>query len=469
MLKNIIDKIQIRWNANGGYRQVLVLAIPLILSTGSTSVHAFISRIFLTWHSPVSLAASMPAGMFNFAIMSIFINTAGYAGTFVAQYYGAGQHHKIGPILWQAGIVALIGAAINIALVPLAPGIFNWVGHDPAVRDSEIIYFQVLCVSAFPSIMASAFSGMLSGLGKTRIIMWIMLSSTLVNILGDYVLIFGNWNFPALGIAGAGWASVIAFCFQITAFSFIIFSSPFRKKYKTSKIKPNFVLFSRLIRFGLPSGVQFFIDMAGFTAFILLVGRLGRDQLAATNLAININMLAFMPMIGIGITISVLVAQALGRNKPDLAKYSVRSAFDLTFLYMVIIAFLFIAVPGVFLAPFQTKSDPASFINIKNIAHILLRFIAVYTLFDALNIIFSSAIKGAGDTRFVMYMILALSISIFIIPLYTAITWFNASIYVCWAIASVYVALLGIAFYLRYRHGKWQNMRVIEGSQPFVV
>ena len=100
--------------------------------------------------------------------------------------------------------------------------------------------------------------------------------------------------------------------------------------------------------------------------------------------------------------------------------------------------------------------------NIKNIAHILLRFIAVYTLFDALNIIFSSAIKGAGDTRFVMYMILALSITFFITPLYAAITWFNASIYVCWAIASIYVALLGISFYLRYRHGKWQNMRVIE-------
>ncbi len=447
---------------------MLVLAIPLILSTGSTSIQSFISRIFLTWHSPVSLAASMPAGMFNFAVMSIFLNTAGYAGTFVAQYYGAGKHHKVGPIVWQAGIVALIGGAINLALIPLAPFIFDRVGHDPAVRDSEIIYFQILCISAFPSIMASAFSGMMSGIGKTRIVMWIMLTSTLINILGDYVLIFGKWNFPALGIAGAGWASVIAFCVQVAAFSFIIFSSAFREKYRTIRMIPDLALFSRLIRFGLPSGVQFFIDISGFTAFILLVGRLGRDQLAATNLAININMLAFMPMIGIGITISVLVGQALGSNKPDLARYSVRSAFDLTFLYMAVIAVLFIAVPGLFLAPFQTESDPVSFINIKNIAHILLRFIAVYTLFDALTIIFSSAIKGAGDTRFVMYMILALSICVLIIPLYSAITWFGASIYVCWTIASIYVAILGISFYLRYRNGKWQNMRVIE-SAPSVL
>jgi multidrug resistance protein, MATE family len=468
MLKNIINKIQFRWNGQGGYKQVLALAIPLILSTGSSSIQTFISRIFLTWDSPVSLAASVPVSMLNFSIMCIFIFTAGYVSTFVAQYYGAGQHHKIGHITWQAGIIALIGAVINAALIPASPKIFGWIGHDPAVQSAEVAYFQVLCLTAFPSVLASAFSSMMSGIGKTKIVMWIMIGSTILNILADYILIFGKWGFPALGIAGAGWASVIAFSAQVLVYLYIIFSAEFRRKFKTLNILPDAKLFFRLVRFGLPSGVQIAIDMTGFSAFIMLVGRLGSDYLAATNLAININSLIFMPMIGLGIAVSVLVGQARGRNDNALAKYSVRSAFDLTLTYMATVGFLFVIIPHVFLYPFQTETDPEAFVNIKNIAVILLRFVAVYSLFDAMNIVFSSAIKGAGDTRFVMLMILVLSLSMFIAPLYIAISLFNASIYACWTIASIYCAILGTSFYLRYRSGKWQHMRVIESAPPII-
>jgi MATE family multidrug resistance protein len=212
--------------------------------------------------------------------------------------------------------------------------------------------------------------------------------------------------------------------------------------------------------------VQFFIDMVGFTGFILLVGRLGRNELAATTRAFNVNTIAFMPMIGIGITVSVLVGQALGRNDPALARASVRSAFDMTALYMGIIAALFFLVPRLFLLPFAAASDPDAFPAIADLTVVLLRFVAIYTLFDACNIIFSSAIKGAGDTRFVMWMILCMSVGILVVPSFIAITWFSATVYVCWAIASLYVVALGAAFFLRYRQGKWQSMRVIEVPAP---
>ena len=249
----------------------------------------------------------------------------------------------------------------------------------------------------------------------------------------------------------------------------IISKAPYRRRFRTFDWRPDRAVFWRLIRFGLPSGFQFFVDMAAFTAFILLVGRLGRNELAATNLAFNINTIAFMPMIGIGMTVSVLVGQALGRNEPARARYSVRSAFDITFAYMAVIAVLFIFLPGVFLLPFQARSDAASFDVIRGITVVLLRFVAIYTLFDALNIIFSSAIKGAGDTKFVMYIIIVLLLGILIIPTFVAVTWLNASIYTCWGIASAYVVALGMAFYLRYRNGRWQTMRVIEHPVSTVV
>jgi multidrug resistance protein, MATE family len=469
MIQRALSAMRLRWTHDGGYRQVLMLAIPLILSTGSWSIQTFINRMFLVWHSADSVAASMPAGMLSFAIMSIFINTAGYVSTFVAQYHGAGQDKKVGRVVWQALPIALAGAAFNLVLIPMAPVFFRWVGHDLSVQNGEIILFRVMCLGVFPAVMSTALSGMLLGLGHTRSVMWVTLTGTGVNILLDYLLIFGNGGFPALGIAGAGWAGVTASTLQMGLFFIIIGTKPYRSRFRSFDWRPDKALFWRLIRFGLPSGFQFFVDMAAFAAFILLVGRIGRNELAATNLAFNINTIAFMPMIGIGITVSVLVGQALGRNKPDQARYSVRSAFDMTFAYMAVVAILFVLLPDVFLTPFQARSDPATFAAIGHITSILLRFVAIYTLFDAFNIIFSSAIKGAGDTKFVMYMIIALLLGILIIPTFFAVMWLNVTIYTCWAIASAYVMALGVTFFLRYRSGKWQTMRVIEHPIPAVV
>ena len=458
----LTSSIRNRWRADGGYRQVLGMAIPLILSTGSWSLQGFINRMFLVWHSPVSLAAAMPAGMVNFAILSIFIATAGYVSTFVAQHHGAGQDDRVGGVLWQSVPIALFAGLLNLALVPAAPAFFGWVGHVPAVQAEEVTLFRILCLGATPVVMASAFSGMLSGLGRTRPVMVVTLAGTGVNILLDYLLIFGHAGFPEMGISGAGWASVTAGCVQLVSYAVLVFGGRYRRPYKTLSWRPDAKAFWALIRFGLPSGVQFFIDMVGFTGFILLVGRLGRNELAATNLAINVNTIAFMPMIGIGITVSVLVGQALGRNDPRLARASVRSAFDMTILYMGTVAVLFFFVPRLFLLPFAAASNPAEFAAIADLTVVLLRFVAIYTLFDAGNIIFASAVKGAGDTRFVMWMILCMSVGILILPSFIAITWLSATVYVCWAIASLYVVCLGIAFFLRYRQGKWESMRVID-------
>jgi MATE family multidrug resistance protein len=462
----IFISVRRRWRAEGGYRQVLTMAVPLILSTGSWSLQGFINRMFLVWHSPESLAAAMPAGMVNYALLTIFITTAGYVSTFAAQYHGAGEDGKVGRMLWQAVPIALLATIVTLALIPTAPALFRWAGHDPAVQAEEVVFFSILCLGTFPAVMSSALSGMLSGLGRTKPVMVVTLAATGVNILFDYLLIFGNFGFPALGIAGAGWASILAGLVQLVAYALIVFRAPLRSRYRTLDWRPDRKAFWALIRFGLPSGIQFFIDMAGFTGFILLVGRLGRDELAATNLAFNVNTVAFMPMIGLGIAVSVLVGQSLGRNDPARARYCVRSAFDMTFLYMVTIAVLFFLLPRVFLLPFAAASDPLSFKAIADLTAVLLRFVAIYTLFDAFNIIFSSAIKGAGDTRFVMWMIFCLSLGVLVVPSFVAITWLGASVYTLWAIASAYVIALGIAFLLRYRGGKWASIRVIEQPAP---
>ena len=210
--------------------------------------------------------------------------------------------------------------------------------------------------------------------------------------------------------------------------------------------------------------MQFFLEMASFTAFILLVGRLGTSSLAASNIAFNINTLAFMPMIGCGIAISMLVGQYLGADKPDLAQVSVYSGFHLTFVYMTSIAAAYVLLPHLFVAPFALNADPQEFSEIYRYSIVLLRFVAVYSIFDTMNIIFTSAIKGAGDTRFVMLMTVILSLFVLIIPAYLAIMVFKYGLMVSWVLATVYIIIIGITFYLRFLGGKWKSMRVIEMS-----
>jgi MATE family multidrug resistance protein len=319
-----------------------------------------------------------------------------------------------------------------------------------------------------PYLASYALSGFYSGRGKTWPVMWVNIIATALNLILDYALIFGHWCFPEMGIKGAGIATVIAGIFSFIAFLKLISAREFNQTYHTiDGWRPEKELFIRLLRFGAPSGVQFFLEMFGFTAFVLLVGRLGTASLAATNIAFNINTLAFMPMIGCGIAISMLVGRYLGADKPDLAQISAYSGFHMTFMYMTSIAAAYVLLPDIFVAPFALKADPQRFSEIYRYSVMLLRFVAVYSIFDAMNIIFCSAIKGAGDTRFVMLITVILSLFVLIVPTYLAIVVFEYGLMISWFLATIYVILLSLAFYLRFLNGKWKTMRVIERApQP---
>jgi MATE family multidrug resistance protein len=458
-----MQNLKHRWNSVGGYREVLVIAIPLILSTATWSIQHFVDRMFLSWYSPETIAAAMPAGMLSFTIISIFMGTAGYVSTFVAQYYGAKRYHRIGPALWQGIYISLFGGLVMLGIIPLAEPAFRLIGHSPSIQQHEVIYFQIMCLGGGTYIGSYALSGFFSGRGKTWPVMWVNAATTVVNLVLDYALIFGYWGFPELGIRGAAIATVVAGVFSLLVFFALLLSGRKDRIYHTRRgWRLEKELLIRLLRFGFPSGMQFFLEIAGFTGFVLVVGRLGTASLAATNIAFNINTLAFMPMIGCGIAISVLVGQYLGAQKPDIAQSAVYSGFHLTFVYMASIAAAYVLLPDLFVAPFAHRADPQVFGEIYGYSVILLRFVAIYCVFDTMNIIFCSAIKGAGDTRYVMIMTTILSFFVLILPVYLALEVLELGLMVAWLFATVYIILLGVTFYLRFLGGKWKSMRVIE-------
>ena len=458
-----------RWSKPNGYKEVLAISLPLVASMGSITLMHFTDRMFLANYSLDAIAAALPAGIASFTSIAFFMGVANYTNAFVAQYTGARAFNRVGAALWQ-GIYFSLLAALLLASLYFASGIvFEFIGHSPHVRALEVTYFNILTLGAGLVVLGSALACFYTGRGLTRAVMLVHMVGAAVNIPLDYCLINGVGPFPELGIVGAAVATLTASVTIVIIFSLLIFSPKNRARFGTWKARAfDKELFGRLMRYGLPSGIQFFLEIFGITFFIQMLGRLGDLELAASNIVLAIEMLAFLPMVGFHIGNATLVGQAIGRGRPEDGVYSTTSALHITMAYMMLLAAAFVFTPEPLLNLFRADTHtPAQYSEIMELGVILMRFVAVFCFFDALNLIFSGAIKGAGDTRFIMWTIAALSLGVMIVPIYLAVEVIGAGIYTAWTLATVYISVLGLAFMLRYRQGKWKGMRVIE-TQPVV-
>jgi MATE family multidrug resistance protein len=297
--------------------------------------------------------------------------------------------------------------------------------------------------------------------------MFTNLAGTAINIPLDYCLINGVGPFPELGIVGAGLATIIGYLVIAGLLVYLVFNRENDKQFGILRQRRfQRELFGRMMRYGLPSGFQFFIDLFSFTAFLFIVGRLGKQELAATNIVISISLLAFLPLVGFGLGLSVLVGQALGRDNPQEAERATSSTLHVTFIYIIAVVLIFLLAPEWLMNLFRSRDLAQSdYESILKIGLVLLRFVALYSLFDVLFVVYSSAIKGAGDTHFVMWATGILSLGIMVIPVYFLVLHLGTGIYPTWFALTAYICVAGIVFWRRYSKGKWKDMRVIERSE----
>ena len=459
-----------RWSKKNGYRHVLAISLPLVASMGSLTLMQFTDRMFLANYSADAIAAALPAGIASFTAVAFFMGVANYVNAFVAQYMGACVFKRIGASLWQGIYFSLMASCVLALFYFFSEPLFDLIGHSPHIRKLEVAYFNILTLGAGLVVLASAMACFYTGRGLTKTVMAVHAIGAAVNIPLDYCLINGVGLFPELGIVGAALATVTASATIVGILSVLIFSTHNRLRYETWKGRAfDKELFGRLMHYGLPSGIQFFLEIFGITFFIQMVGRLGDVELAASNIVLSIETLSFLPMVGFHIGTATLVGQAIGSGRPEDGTYATISALHITMTYMILVAILFVVTPKPLLNLFKAHHlTTAQYAEILNLGVILMRFVAVFCFFDALNLVFSGAIKGAGDTRFIMWTIGALSLGVMITPMYVAVEVLRGGIYTTWALATFYICALGIAFMIRYRQGKWKTMRVIE-FQPIGV
>ncbi len=451
-------------NRDRPYRRVLQVSFPLVISMSSTMIMEFTDRIFLANYSLDAIAAALPAGIAAFLFISIFLGTAQYLNVFVAQYVGSGRSERVGAALWQGIYFALLSAAMMVGLSFLAEPLFALGGHPVEVQVLETVYFKVLCLGSGILIFGTALSCFYSGRGQTRLVMIITLIGTFFNIPLDYALINGVWIFPEWGILGAGIATVMSWSLVSLIFTLLVFTRNNDRSYKVlTHRRLETILFGRLMRYGIPSAIQFSLDIFAFTFFIFIVGRIGKIELAATNMVFSINSLAFMPLMGFSLGTSTLVGQALGRNQIPEALAATRATIHIVLVYISLLFVLFLVFPQPLLELFRPQDTSSQdFVVISEMGTLLLRFVSAYIFFDALYMVCIGVLKGAGDTRFIMWSIGILSLVVMILPLVIGVHIFGAGLYFAWSCATGFVFFLFVTSYWRFRQGRWKDVRVIE-------
>lgn len=448
-----------------GYRDVLRVCLPLVLGMSATTVMEFTDRVFLSNYSVEAISAVVPAGISAYLFLAFFGGITGYAGVFIAQYFGSGSTKRIGAVLWQGIYLTLFSAGICWLLALFATGpLFAFAGHADEVRILEEVYFSILCKGSFLHVAVCTLSTFFTGRGITRPVMIITLIGVATNIPLDYALIYGKWGLPEMGVTGAAIATVMAWGVNFTLLALLTFTPQNNKEFGVfSAYRFDLKLLLRLLKFGIPGSLQFTLDILAFTIFILLVGRIGTEQLAATNIVLSINAMAFMPSMGVSQGITVMVGQALGRKNIPEAQSAVKRAIHLLLAYIVIIDLLFIFLPEPILALFIQEGGGTDSINaIMETGIQLLRIISAYLLLDALYMVFSGALKGAGDTRFLMISIGVSSLFCLILPVYFGISYFEMGVQAAWSCVLLFIIVLFLLSAGRYRTGKWKKMLVIE-------
>jgi MATE family multidrug resistance protein len=443
---------------------VLALALPLIISTGSWSIMNFIDRMFLLWSSPEEMAAAMPAGILYFTVICIPFGVSMYVNTFVAQYHGAGRPERIGLVVWQGMRIGLYLTPLFLLTIPFAPAVFAAAGHSADVAPYEVVYYQTLCFCATAQVIAAATSSFFTGRGRTRVVMTVDVAASALNVLLDYLWIFGYAGFPRWGIEGAAWATVVSQWFRVVVYWWLMMRPAHQRRYALdSGRRFDARLMLRLWRFGGPNGWQLVMEVAAFAGFLLLVGGLGKAAMAATTLAFNINSVAWVPLWGMGIAVTTMVGQELGRDRPQLAARATWTSFTMAQAYLCTMALLYVVVPDLFLIGHAAGTSPEKFDRLRDLTVVLLRFVAAYSLLDAANILFVSAIKGAGDTRFVL-VITSLMAPLPVLGCLGVFAWLEEGhrLTGCWAVITVWICALAVIYLLRFLQGRWRTMRVIE-------
>ncbi len=438
--------------------RLLKLAGPMILSTSAITFMQIIDAIVLSRYSSTAVAAIGPSGMAVILFQGLLFGTAGYAGTFVAHNHGRGDAQGVRSAAWLGIYAALFSGVAALAVAWPIAGLFQLAGHEPLVARDERTYFWICMAGSLFPVLGAAWSGWLSGIGRPVISTGVTFVSFVVNALLAWGLVLGEWGLPRMGIAGAAQATVAAQAVAALLYALLFaraggFADAVARRFDWPE-------FRRFLSLAMPMGLRISGELAAWTLFLVVVGRLGTVELAASSIAFRINGLAFFPALGLGQAAGILVGHARGAGKDHEIPGIAWQSLAVCEVWMLLMATLFATASAPLMAVFAGSGPESA--RIVETGSLLMKFVAFYCMFDAANVMIGCVLASTGDTRWLARTFVISS------GFFVALLWLLSLLYPSliaeWVLATLFVFTTALIWLLRFRSGAWRRIRVLRES-----
>lgn len=445
---------------------MLHVAGPMIVATVSYTLMQFVDRLMVAYHSETELAAVLPASIVSFVPSSFMLGVLTTVNTFVSQSLGRRQYRDCSHYCWQAIYIGLAYSVVTIAVVwPLAAPLFHVMQQPAAIIPLEVTYLRIMLIGQFVVVFIWATNQFFMGIHRPSITMVTALLSQVVNVLANYVLIFGKWGFPEMGIAGAGWGTIIgAVVNAVTRSLFFVSPSIHRQFYSRATFGVDPAKIGDLIKIGTPAGFAMCVKASLVGALLFrLIGVFGEGALAATSAVYSCTTLSFMPVVGLGIALTATVGRSIGRSRQDIAVAQTRLCLRLSLAYMGLVGLIFFFFRAPIIGFWQLSTE-ATALGMR-----LLICAAVFQVFDAAVITYSGVLRGAGDTWWLGLVtttgaIIFLGLGGWLIVTYLP-HWGAVG---PWIAYTLHVIFVGLAHRRRFRGNLWQAIDLFK-RQPLVM
>ena len=384
---------------------MIAMAIPMVITTCTRMVmdvtdYVMISRL----PGDQAQAAILPGQLFMWCYIIIGMGVVSIVATFVSQSLGRERFAECSAYAWQGLYVSLAFGVLGFGYWLVLPLLVSAVGHAPAVRALELEYCSVAVWSIGPTIAAAALSSFFNGVHHPRVTMWAALEGIMVNLLVSFCLIFGKLGLPAMGIAGAAAGTVVATTYRTLRLTITMCAPAFHHRFSARRTwRLDRRKITGILHFGAPQGGQWFSDVVVWMLFVnVLVGRLfGTDHLIATSIAWQFLRMSFLPVIGVGMAVTSLVGKAIGQGDPQRAIRETRITLLISGSYMAAMGLAYLLLRRELIGLFNEAPQ------IVAIGTGIMVCAAVFQVFDGMGVIYTSALRGAGDTLWpsVMFVI----------------------------------------------------------------
>ena len=387
----------------GHVRSVLVLGLPLIGGHLAQFAIGLTDAVMIGWYGVPELAALTLAHSFLF---TFFLFGAGFGWAvmpMVATFAARGEEVMIRRSTRMALWLSILFFAATMPVLWFSAPVLRALGQTETIAAMGQTYLRIAGWGVLPALGVMVLKNYLAGLEHTRIVLWITLAAAVSNAIANYALIFGNWGAPELGIAGAAWASVVS---HLTALVFVI-AYALRKLPEHQLFvrfwRPDWEMFARVARIGLPIGVTTLAEVMLFAAAAVLMGQLGVIPLAAHGIAVQIATATFMIQMGLSNAATVRAGTAAGHADARHLDIGARAVLALGMAGVAFSILLFLAVPEPLIGFFLDPDDPDRAAIIQT-GRVLLIMAALFQLGDAVQVIHLGLLRGLQDTRVPMLM-----------------------------------------------------------------